>query len=169
MAGFRGWVQRAITKWREGRRTESSAGYASEVKAAAMPNGGQYIVDSYSPWVAKNAEESVREIIGHTGINPQRDFPGIQVRKGQEIGEVQWGRECRTAQDAQIESRMMRDRYLEFRPPDIHMREPSEADVRKAEKVSQQIGAPVRTKAWRKYAREYAREHLEGSKPRMRR
>lgn len=145
-------------EWGGTYRTETGALFAA---AYGVNIDGTPIVDAQSEWTSKSPNEAVRECIGHIGVDSRTwdDFPGIQVQKDGVDGPIQWGKKCPTAQDADIESRMMRDRYLGYEPPD--MRAPSDSEVKKAEAQSEQLGAKVHTQSYKQYAREYAREHLQ--------
>jgi hypothetical protein len=114
-------------------------------------------VDGHGPWVAKSGTEKARLVLGHFGEDSrtQKDYPGIQVEKNGVLKEVQWGPEQRTAEDAHIHAEKMLDVHLGFPAP---MLQPaSMLDIRKSQEMSEHLGADVRPKSWKKYAKQCAK------------
>lgn len=114
-------------------------------------------VDGHGQWVAKSPTEKARLVLGHFGEDSrtQRDYPGIQVEKNGVVGEVRWGPEQPTAQDARIHAEKMLDAHLGFSAPVL---QPSSMlDIRKSAEMSEHLGADVRAKAWKKYAKQCAK------------
>jgi hypothetical protein len=165
MGRLRNWTRTQLSKVREALKSRAEPETASAGAFFAAAYGvnidGSPIVDARGEWVSKSSNEAVRECIGHIGKDSRSwdDYPGIEVQKDSVVWPVQWGKKCATAQDADIESRMMRDHYLGYEPPD--MRRPSAAEVKKAASQTEQLGTKVHTQAYKQYGREYAREHLQ--------
>ena len=111
-------------------------------------------VDGHGQWVRKSADERARLVFGHFGEDSrtQNDYPGIQVEKSGGLGPVKWGPEQPTAQDAHEYAEKMLDKHLGFNAPILQPS--SQLDIRKSDEMSDRLGADVRTKAWKKYAKE---------------
>jgi hypothetical protein len=132
-------------------------------------------VDGYGQWVRKSSDERARYALGHFGEDSrtQNDYPGIQVEKNGVVGPVKWGPEQPTAQDAHEFAEGMLDRHLGFSAPVLQPS--SRLDIRKSDEMSKLLGADVKTKAWKKYAKDCdgerygARESVERELPPPRR
>lgn len=113
-------------------------------------------VDFEGQWVRKSPDERARYIVGYYGEDSrtQNDYPGIQVEKNNVAGPVNWGPGQPTGQDAQLYAEKMLDGHLGFAAPKI---EPSSlSDIRKADAMSERLGAKVLTKPYRKYMKDSA-------------
>ncbi len=128
----------------------------SELRWVGEPPDSWKQVDGNGQWVRKSADERARYVLGHFGEDSrtQNDYPGVQVEKNGVVGAVKWGPEQPTAQDAHEVAEKMLDRHLGFNAPKLSPS--SHLDIRKSDEMSERLGADVRTKAWKKYAKECA-------------
>jgi hypothetical protein len=104
--------------------------------------------------VRKSADERARYVVGHFGEDSrtQNESPGIQVEKNGAVRPVQWGPEQPTGQDAQEHAEGMLDKHLGFNAPKLAPS--SHLDIRKADEMSERLGAKVHTRAYRKYIKD---------------
>jgi hypothetical protein len=95
-------------------------------------------------------------VLGHFGEGSRtpEEYPGLQIEKNGVVGTVTWGPGQPGTEEARKYAEKMLDDHLGFAAPKLAASSLSE--IRRSYDLSDQLGAKVHTREWKKYAKESA-------------